>query len=174
MNNTLPNRRCGDVRHANGTSGGLNNHWSSALSKTPIISIVIPHLNQPDFLRNCLNNLAAQNFDMTRAEIIVVDNHSTDDTSSVVKSFSDFRIRYLINNRTKGACGARNKGIYCAKGKWVAFLDDDDIWLSDKLKYQYELARNSTRTTGLICTDYAIFKENLKKPEIFRNGSSPI
>ena len=48
----------------------------------------------------------------------------------------------MINHRSKGACGARNTGIFVAKGKWVAFLDDDDAWLPDKLEYQYELAQN--------------------------------
>jgi len=136
----------------------------------PFFSVVIPTHNRSDLLKRAIESVQKQTFE--NLEIIVVDDHSTDNTSSVVKSFSDSRIRYMMNSRKKGACGARNTGIYSAKGKWVAFLDDDDIWLSDKLKYQFELAQNINQTTGLICTDYAIFRKDLKNPRIIRNRPS--
>jgi glycosyltransferase involved in cell wall biosynthesis len=78
----------------------------------------------------------------------------------------------MMNHRTKGASGARNTGIFDAKGKWIAFLDDDDVWLPDKLKYQYEKAKNSNSSIGLISTDYAIIRDKQRKPAIFRNRSS--
>ena len=54
----------------------------------------------------------------------------------------------------------------------MAFLDDDDVWLPEKLKYQYKLARDVNETVGLICTDFAIFKEKQQRAKIIRNRPS--
>ncbi len=111
----------------------------------PFFTVVIPTHNRSILLKRAVESVLSQTFE--DFELIVIDDHSTDDTASVVKSFTDPRIRYLINQRTKGACGARNTGIFSAKGKWVAFLDDDDVWLPEKLKYQYEVDKKC-RTDG--------------------------
>lgn len=137
---------------------------------SPFFTVVIPTHNRSNFLKRAIVSVLNQTFD--DFEIIVVDDHSTDDTASAVSSFFDHRIQYVINHRTKGACGARNVGIFLAKGKWVAFLDDDDIWLPEKLKAQSELARNLNESAGLICTDYAIFKEKGQRPRIYKNRPS--
>jgi glycosyltransferase involved in cell wall biosynthesis len=136
----------------------------------PFFTVVIPTHNRSNLLKRAIESVQDQTFESF--EIIVIDDHSIDDTSSVVKSFSDLRIRYMINSRTKGACGARNVGIFSAKGKWVAFLDDDDIWLPEKLKCQYELTRNADQSVGLVCTDYAIFKEKRQRPINIKNRPS--
>ena len=136
----------------------------------PFFTIVIPTYNRSNLLKRAIESVLDQTFESF--EIIVIDDHSIDDTSSVVKSFSDLRIRYMKNSRTKGACGARNVGIYSAKAKWVAFLDDDDLWLPDKLKCQYELTRNAEQSVGLVCTDYAIFKEKRQRPINIKNRPS--
>ena len=102
----------------------------------PFFTVVIPTHNRSLLLKRAVESVLSQTFE--DFELIVIDDHSTDDTASVVKSFTDHRMRYLTNQRTKGACGARNTGIFSAKGKWVAFLDDDDVWLPEKLKCQYE------------------------------------
>lgn len=136
----------------------------------PFFTVVIPTHNRSNLLKRAIASVLNQTLECF--EIVIVDDHSTDDTSSVVRSFPDIRIRYMINNRTKGACGARNTGIYSAKGQWVGFLDDDDAWLSDKLKFQYELAQNVTETVGLICSDYAVCKKEKGNPVIYKNRPS--
>ena len=136
----------------------------------PFFTVVIPTHNRSNLLKRAIESVLNQTFESF--ELIVVDDHSADDTSRVVKSFSDPRIRYLINSRAKGACGARNTGIFSAKGKWVAFLDDDDVWLPEKLKCQYDLAQKINKTVGLICTDYGIYKDNQKNPVIYKNRPS--
>lgn len=137
---------------------------------SPFFTVVIPTHNRSNLLKRAIESVLDQTFE--DFEIIIVDDHSTDDTSSLMKSFSDPRIQYVINHRKKGACGARNAGIFSARGKWVAFLDDDDVWLPDKLKYQYELIQNVEQTIGLVCTDYAIFKEKGQRPIIYENRLS--
>ena len=136
----------------------------------PFFTVVIPTHNRSSLLKRALESVLEQTFE--DFELIIVDDHSTDDTASVVRSLSDPRIRYMINKRTNGACGARNVGIFSAKGKWVAFLDDDDVWLPEKLGYQHELAQNANKVVGLICTDYGIYKEKQNSPVIFKNRTS--
>jgi glycosyltransferase involved in cell wall biosynthesis len=136
----------------------------------PFFTVVIPTHNRSNLLKRAIASVLNQTFECY--EIVIVDDHSIDDTASVVRSFPDIRIRYMINNRTKGACGARNTGIYAAKGQWVAFLDDDDVWFPDKLKYQCELALNVKETVGLICSDYGIYKKKHGKPVICKNRPS--
>ena len=137
---------------------------------SPFFTVVIPTHNRSRLLRRAVEGVLNQTFD--DFELIVVDDHSSDDTSSVMKSFSDPRIQYVINNRTRGACGARNTGIFSARGKWVAFLDDDDVWLPEKLKCQYDVIQNAGETVGLVCSDYAIFKGNQQRPKVYKNRPS--
>jgi glycosyltransferase involved in cell wall biosynthesis len=136
----------------------------------PFFTVVIPTHNRSGLLKRAVFSVLSQTFE--RFELIIVDDHSTDDTPSVAGSFSDPRIQYVINYRTKGACGARNVGIFLAKGEWVALLDDDDVWLPDKLKIQYQRIQGMEQTVGLVCTDFAVFKGKGKKPKIYKNRPS--
>lgn len=136
----------------------------------PFFSVVIPTHNRSKLLKRAIESVLSQTFE--DFELIIVDDHSTDNTVAVANSFSDPRIRCVINHRTKGACGARNVGIFLAKGEWVALLDDDDVWLPDKLKFQYERMQGMEQTVGLVCTDFAIFKEKGQKPKIYKNRPS--
>lgn len=135
----------------------------------PFFSVVIPTHNRSGLLMRAIRSVLRQTFE--NYELIVVDDHSDDNTYQDVISFSDDRIRYMLNKRSTGACGARNTGIYSAKGTWIAFLDDDDLWLSDKLRLQYEKIINLRKTVGLICTDYAIYKGKTKKIVFIKNRS---
>ena len=136
----------------------------------PFFTVVIPTYNRSNLLKRAIVSVLEQTF--ANFELIIVDDQSTDDTASVVNSFGDSRIRYMMNHRTKGACGARNVGIFSATGKWVAFLDDDDIWLPEKLKDQYELIQDVEETVGLVCSDYAILKSKDQKPLVVKNRPS--
>lgn len=136
----------------------------------PFFTVVIPTYNRSGLLKAAIQSVLNQTY--KNFELIVVDDNSTDNTKNIIDSFNEYRIQYVLNDHAKGGGGARNAGICRAKGKWVAFLDDDDVWLSDKLEYQYELARKANTTVGLICTDYAIYKDKQKKPVICRNRPS--
>jgi len=85
-------------------------------------------------------------------ELIVVDNYSSDNTESVVKSYSDKRIKYF-KNQNNGFIGVnRNYGIEKSCGEYIAFLDDDDLWLPEKLERQVELL-DSNDELGLVYAD---------------------
>lgn len=91
------------------------------------ISIVIPTYNRAATLGKTLDSFIAQDFKAW--EVIVVDDHSADETKEVVEEYQkrDSRINYLVNKRKKGAQGARNTGILHAQTEWVALFDSDDI-----------------------------------------------
>ena len=104
------------------------------LQEQPLISIVIPTYNRADLINIPLNSAINQSY--REIEIIVVDDGSVDNTEKVVKAIDDSRIRYLRHRSNKGGAAARNTGIEAAKGEYIAFLDSDDAWVSDKLELQ--------------------------------------
>ncbi|MBT8087911.1 MAG: glycosyltransferase family 2 protein, partial [Gammaproteobacteria bacterium] len=97
----------------------------------PKISVVIPAYNVAAFIEDAINSVLGQTH--RDFEVIVVDDGSPDDTASIVKRFDDPRIR-LVSQPNRGLAGARNTGIRCADGEYVAFLDADDLWRPTKLE----------------------------------------
>ena len=104
------------------------------------VSVIVPTHNRAHTIRRCLDSALGQT--ISPYEVIVVDDASTDDTTSVVKSISDERLRLITMPSNKGAQAARNVGIKNAKGDHIAFLDSDDEWVPEKLEWQIkEIAR---------------------------------
>lgn len=96
------------------------------------ISVVIPSYNHGHLIARAIRSVLSQ--DWPAIEILIVDNHSQDNTYEVVSAFSDHRIR-LIKIHNEGVIAkSRNEGIRAATGQWVAFLDSDDWWLDAKIK----------------------------------------
>jgi glycosyltransferase involved in cell wall biosynthesis len=98
------------------------------------VSVIVPTHNRAHTIRRCLDSALGQT--ISPYEVIVVDDASTDDTTSVVKSISDERLRLITMPSNKGAQAARNVGIKNAKGDYIAFLDSDDEWVPEKLEWQ--------------------------------------
>ena len=96
------------------------------------VSVVIPTYNRAKYVARAIESVLAQAY--TDYEIIVVDDGSTDKTRDVLQVFSD-RVHYVYQDNA-GPAAARNKGIAQAGGKWLAFLDSDDVWTPDKLGKQ--------------------------------------
>jgi glycosyltransferase involved in cell wall biosynthesis len=102
------------------------------------ISVVIPTYNRYEFLKRALESVYAQTY--KPYEVIVVDDGSTDNTSSIQKDFLDIKYIYQKNS---GVSSARNTGIKNCASEWIAFLDSDDEWLPDKLKEQVAFHKNN-------------------------------
>lgn len=102
--------------------------------KKPKVSVIIPTHNRSELLLNSVLSVLKQTFD--NYEIIIIDDHSVDDTKNVVNNIGDKRIRYFKNDGKNGPSVARNLGIKNAAGKYIAFLDDDDEWIPQKLEKQ--------------------------------------
>ncbi len=108
-----------------------------------MISVIIPCFNSEKFIVRAIESVLKQTY--FNYEIIIVDNNSTDNTTSIIYNYikrCPNRIKALHEYK-KGAPAARNKGLYEAKGEWIQFLDSDDELLPDKLKHQIEVVDSS-------------------------------
>lgn len=115
-----------------------------------LVSIVMPAFNNEAFIGDSLRSVMAQTY--RNWELLVVDDASTDRTAEIVESFRDPRIRLFRNGRNVGAALSRNRALREARGKWVAFLDSDDLWHPEKLARQ--IAFMESGHYGFSCTDY--------------------
>lgn len=97
-----------------------------------LVSIVIPTYNRANDLKRAIDSIYAQTY--TNWEVLVVDNHSDDNTDEVIASYNDKRISLFKVHNNGVIAVSRNKGISEAKGEFVALLDSDDWWLNDKLE----------------------------------------
>ena len=99
-----------------------------------LVSIIMPNYNCGNYIAETIKSVIAQTY--TNWELLFVDDCSTDDSVAVVESFEDSRIRILKNEKNSGAAVSRNYALREAKGRWIAFLDSDDLWLPEKLEKQ--------------------------------------
>lgn len=115
----------------------------------PRLSVIMNCLNSAKYLREAIESVYAQTF--TDWEIIFWDNDSTDNSAEIAKSY-DWRMRYFKSDTTYPLGMARNLAIEKAKGEYIAFLDCDDAWLSDKLERQISLL-DSNPVCGFVYSD---------------------
>jgi glycosyltransferase involved in cell wall biosynthesis len=115
----------------------------------PKVSAVIPTYNRAQFLERAIRSVLDQTFQ--DFEIVVVNDASPDEgaTDAVVKDFRDPRIKYFRHETNKGIGATRNTGVLNSSGEYIAFLDDDDAWLPQKLALQCRLL-----TTRLLWARY--------------------
>jgi glycosyltransferase involved in cell wall biosynthesis len=107
-----------------------------------VVSVVVPTHDREHFLRQTLRSICRQH--EVDLEILVVDDGSpSGQVDSVVAASCDDRIRVLRNDTAHGVSAARNQGIAAARGAWVAFCDDDDLWAGDKLRRQLNSAEDA-------------------------------
>lgn len=109
-------------------------------SSEPFVSVVIPTHNRASRLARTLRSIARQQ--EVDLEIVVVDDGSTDDTADVAAAV-DCRVRVVRNAERSGVSVARNRGIARARGDWIAFCDDDDLWAPEKLATQIRAAEHA-------------------------------
>ena len=103
----------------------------------PLVSVVINCRNGERFVRETIDSVLQQT--MSDLELVFWDNRSTDATAEIVKGYEDPRIRYLLSDSDDTLGQARNRALPEATGRWVAFLDSDDIWYPDFLERQLSL-----------------------------------
>lgn len=135
----------------------------------PKVSIVIPTYNRSRFVCEAIESVLNQSF--KDFEIIVVDDGSTDNTKEALKKYSN-HISYIYQDN-RGRSLARSAGIKAAKGDYIAFLDDDDIWLPGKLEKQVDFF-NTFADIGLVHTFTEVINEQgllLEKETRKRLGS---
>lgn len=124
---------------------------------SPKVSIVIPTYRRLELLERALKSVLRQTF--VDFEVLVVDDNGIDHPSQLaveqmIKGINDDRFRYLPNDDSLGGGAARNVGIQHAEGKYIAFLDDDEDWLPEKLSKQVALMDKSSEEFAVIDTGF--------------------
>lgn len=123
----------------------------------PGFSVIIPTYNSAPLLAKALQSVLEQTWQ--DFEVIVVDNHSNDNTDEVIASFGDERIRYFKIHNSGVIAKSRNYGMEQASSEWLAFLDADDAWYPDKLSVMWQHA-NENPDAILLCHDMMLYEDD--------------
>ncbi|MDQ3816839.1 MAG: glycosyltransferase [Acidobacteriota bacterium] len=126
--------------------------------KNPLVTAIIPVYNGEEFVADAIRSVLGQTYE--GVECLVVDDGSKDNTASVVRGFGE-SVRY-IHKANGGVASARNRGAAEARGRYIAFLDADDVWLPHKLERQMSLLLKRTEL-GLTYSGVYIVDEKLRK-----------
>lgn len=117
-----------------------------------LISIIMPSFNTCKYIRNSIDSVVSQTYQ--NWELIIIDDCSTDDSISIIMSYNDPRIRLLKNEKNLGAALSRNYGLREARGKYITFIDSDDIWKNEKLEKQIKFIKDNNY--AFVYCDYRI------------------
>lgn len=126
----------------------------------PEVSVIIPAYNTEAYLAQAIESALGQT--LQNIEVIVVDDASTDNTLEVAKSFNDKRLKVLANEQNLGAAAARNRALKTAQGKWIAVLDSDDWYATERLEKLVQIAY--TNNADLIADDLYLIKDGEDTP----------
>lgn len=126
--------------------------------KNGLISIITPIYNCEKFIEETIK--CVQNQTYTNWELLVVDDCSPDNSSDIIKKYAkkDKRIKYIKLKENSGAAIARNKALEESKGRFIAYLDADDLWKPEKLEKQVNFMLDNNY--AFTCTDYEKIDEN--------------
>lgn len=124
----------------------------------PHVSVIMPLYNSSSFMEESIRSVLDQTY--TDFELILVDDCSTDDTLAMARALAeeDSRIRTIAREQNGGACAARNAGIAAAQGRYIAFLDSDDLWKETKLEIQ--LGQMRDKNAAFSYTDYVVMDKH--------------
>ncbi|MED4600756.1 glycosyltransferase family 2 protein [Paenibacillus validus] len=124
-----------------------------------LVSIITPVYNSEKYIGETIKSVLAQTHN--NWEMLIVDDCSKDNTAEVINGFNDPRIKYYKLEENSGAAVARNRALENAKGKYIAFLDADDMWKPNKIEKQLNFMIENK--AGFSFTGYEILKENGNK-----------
>lgn len=124
-----------------------------------LVSIIMPSYNTANYIGKSIESVLKQTYN--NWELIIVDDSSNDNVDEVISKYiKDNRIKFFKNKTNNGAAFSRNYALKMAKGRWIAFLDSDDLWTSDKLEKQIKFMKaNNYKFTY---TNYRTIDENSK------------
>lgn len=118
----------------------------------PTVSVVIPTHNRAHLIGRSVRSALAQTYG--DLEVVIVDDASTDGTRGAIARIADPRVKYLRHDFNRGVSAARNTAIAHAAGEFIAFLDDDDEWLPNKLEIQMDHFERAKPSVGLVCAGF--------------------
>ena len=126
-----------------------------------LVSVIMPTYNHGRYIGEAIDSVIAQSY--SNWELIIVNNYSSDDTGTVVSSYTDTRISIFNFSNSGIVARSRNYGISIARGAYVAFLDSDDIWLPRKLELQLSVLAAKREIDG-VCSAIVLFPGGVRAP----------
>lgn len=139
----------------------------------PAVSVIMPTYNRANLLKNSIHSVLSQTF--KDFEVIIINNYSNDNTLEVINAFNDNRIK-IINYKNNGIIAkSRNQGLLHSSGKYIAFLDDDDLWFPEKLELQIKYLTSNPEidiaySNAMIIDEHGIRKGILNNPTRAKSG----
>lgn len=133
------------------------------MTSVPLVSIVTPMYNAAGYIEQTIQSALNQTY--RYFEIILVDDCSSDDTRNIVEAIDDRRVKMICNAENIGAGKSRNAAVRAARGRYIAFLDADDLWTPDKLEVQ--VAYMEKKNIAFIYTGYDVIND---KGEVFSDS----
>lgn len=123
----------------------------------PLVSIILPAYNSAKYLSLTIESLLNQTY--TNFELLIIDDGSTDNTSQIIDSYKDSRIKHIKNDGNKGLIYTLNKGIELANGEFIARIDADDICLPKRLEKQVQFLEEN-KNIALVATQIQTIDEH--------------
>ncbi len=138
------------------------------------VSVIIPCYNVDNYIEECLDSVFKQSY--KEIEVIAVDNNSTDDTLDKLIRYKKEKHNELIvlEEKTKGAPAARNKGLFSAVGVWLQFLDADDLLMPKKIEHQIKLIDSNSSNHLFVAGAYSILKLDGERKDKFASNDAPL
>jgi len=141
------------------------------MPESPLVSVIIPTHNRPDFLKKTIISILRQTY--SNIEVIVVSNGFNKNNKIVVEEIKDPRLFYFDQENSGGPSSPRNHGIRKATGKYLAFCDDDDLWMPEKIEKQVA-ALEANFEYGLCYSKMLRFDENHEWAVSHEEGSATL
>lgn len=144
-------------------------------STTPLVTAVIPTRNRPELVCRAVRSALDQTYKNLEV-VVVVDGTDPNTIRALRRSEDDPRLRVFELIRNVGGAEARNVGVQKSGGTWIAFLDDDDEWLPDKIERQVRIARCKNEQNTIITCQYIdrYVHADLLRPQRFYRPGEPI
>jgi len=131
---------------------------TNRVASMPLVSVVVPVYNVEQYLEEALTSVITQSY--PHLDIIVVDDESPDQSIELIQQrFDDPRIR-IIRQKNRGLAGARNTGIRRARGEFIAFLDSDDFWQSDKIERHIQVMQANPNYGVSFCSSLFVDEQS--------------
>ena len=137
--------------------------------RSPLVSVIMNSHNGEKFLRESLNSLFQQSYN--NWELVFFDNKSSDNSLKILKNYDKKKIRYFYSKKKLKLYDARNQAIKKAKGKFITFLDTDDLWSKKKLEIQINFFKNNPRY-DILYSNY--FIKDLNKNLTYKKHSKTL
>ena len=135
-----------------------------SLKKKKLVSIILNCFNGEKFLKRTLDSIKQQSY--KKWELIFIDNHSTDSSKLIFKSYKNKKFKYFKTKKHLPLYSARNFGVSKSKGDFISFIDADDWWIKNKIKKQISLFLKNNNL-DIVFSNVFIYGEKNKKKNFF-------